>query len=224
MIPPDRYEADGVSNYRRGGANDQLSSRFRILFNEAKLGALLSGWADRARVSYAASWMAWGMFCYVGGIPAWLAAGNPGWGGPLLVFLIWTCNIIGLESSTLRGRFPSIRFARLINGKADFAAQSRRANGIIKGVQKKDGAMGKHPFNTDLVRRAIKELVAKSASRGMGQGSMYLERYAARIIWSLYISLISVPWALTWGGYRGLYPRWETIPVCGDQAIRNRHL
>ena len=126
-----------------------------------KLEALFSGLADSERVSYQSSWMAWGRFCFVRGSPIWLAPGEPGWGEPLLDFLIWPSKVLGRRSSTLKTRFSAIRFMRLINGNVDFPLQAHRAKAMMKGLKKREGVMRKHPFNTDLLRWAQAELVKR---------------------------------------------------------------
>ena len=119
---------------RCGGLNDVTKGRFHTVFDKAKLEALFSGLADSARVSYQSSWLAWGRFCFVRGISMWLTPGDPGWGEPLLDFLIWTSKVLGRRSPTLKTRSASIRFMRLIDGNVDFSLQSHRAKAMMNGA------------------------------------------------------------------------------------------
>ena len=105
-----------------------------------------------------------------------------GWDEPLLDFLIWTSKIPGWEDSDAEGSFAAIRFTRIVDANVDFSTQAHRAKATIKCLKKREGVARKQPFNTDLLRWMRKELVCKSSSRSNGDGSMYFELYASRIL------------------------------------------
>ena len=166
-----------------------------MLSPHSELEALFSGLGDSAWASYRNSWLPWGKFCFVRGISIWLTPGEHGWDEPLLDFLIWTRKVMGRKSSTLMTRFAAIRFAHITNGNLDFTSQAHRVKAIIKGLKKREGAMSKHPFNTDLLRWMHLELVEKG---GWGNGCsefVYTEMFTA-----------CIAWFSTFYGYRNLNP------------------
>ena len=168
-----------------------ISNQNSSVFTKLKLEALLSGLADSTRASYQNSWLSWERFCFVRGISIWLIPGEPGWGEPLLDFLIWTIKVISRRSSTLKTRFSAIRFMHLVNGNVDFPIQSHRAKAMMKGLKKREGVLRKHPFNTDLLRWMQTELVKKGEERNSGIGSMYLELFAASVLGFFYLLRVS---------------------------------
>ena len=171
VFPSPRQCTDGQvispceTNFRCVGLNDVMKTQFQTVFSQAKLEALVSGLSDSTRVSYQSSWMAWGRFCFVRNISVWLLPGEPGWGEPLLDFLIWTSKVLGEISSTLKTRFSAIRFMHLINGNIDFSPQAHRAKAMMRGLKKREGVQRKYPFNTDLLRWMQTELVTKGDER-----------------------------------------------------------
>ena len=179
------------STSRFGGLNGVMKGRFHTVFDKAKLESLLSGLADSARISYQSSWLAWELFCFVRSISTWLVPGEPGWGEPLLDFLIWTSKVLGKRSSTLKTRFSAIRFMHLVNGNVDFPLQAHRAKAMMKGLKKSEWVVRKHPFNTDLLRWMHSELIVKSGDRNGGRGSMYMELFTACVLDFFYLLRIS---------------------------------
>lgn len=140
------------------------------------------------------------MFCFVRRISVRLTPGEPGWGEPLLDFLIWGIEVLGRQESTSEVRFASIRLMHLANGNVDFSSQAHRAKAMITGIKKRDGAVRKQPFNTDLSRRMHSELVCKSVARSNGTGPLNFEIFAACIMGFPYLLRISEIVSRKWRG------------------------
>ena len=131
---------------RCGGLDEDMTRKFDLAFSQSKLEAIFSGLAASTRVSYQSSRLYCGRFCFVRGSPIWLRPGEPGWGEPLLGFLIWTIKVFGRSSSTLKTRFAAIRLTHLVNGNVDFPLQAQRANDMMKGLEKREGVLRKRPL------------------------------------------------------------------------------
>ena len=130
---PCRTNAEECTNdFHFGCLNGWAKDKFTLLFPDIKLVALLSGLDDIARSPYKTSGLGWGRICFVRGISVWLVPGMPGWGEPLLDFLICTSKALGVKSSTLEIRFAALRFTHLVNGNVDFSTQAHRSKALIK--------------------------------------------------------------------------------------------
>ena len=108
-------------------------------------------------------------------------AGGPGWGEPLLDFLIWPTIEIGKKSSALKGRCAAIRFMHLANGDVDFSLQSHRAKDTIRGLWRRERVTRKQLFSADILRWIHRELVWGSPMRINGSGI-----YAFRVVCGMY--------------------------------------
>ena len=120
-----------------------MGDKFALLFHEVKVDSLLSGLSESTRTSYKAARIGCGRFCFVRRISVCLATGEQGRGDQLLDSSIWTTRVLGKKASALKGHPAAIRFTHLANGDLDFSLQSHRANAMIKGLEKREGATRK---------------------------------------------------------------------------------
>ena len=101
----------------------QYDEKLMYAVTTHKMEVMMQSISAATQVGYRRSWRQWMSFCRGQNHSIWLGSREEGWGGNLVNFILSEHDVLGLRSSTIRGKVSAIRFFHLVSGEKRFHAR-----------------------------------------------------------------------------------------------------